>query len=330
MRRHGKLFEAICNKDNLRLANKKARLGKTHYRDVKLVDNNLEHYIDKLHESLIDKTFTTSPYRVFKKQCGQKLRTIHSLPYFPDRIVQHAIMQIVEPILVRTFIRDTFQSLKGRGTSDCRKRVEKALDESLYVLKLDINQFYPSIDNKILKTIVRRKIKCEGTLELLDDIIDSTKGLPIWNYSSQILGNFYLYGLDHYAKDTLHIKYYFRYCDDIVVFADKNIILEYKYRLFDYLQSLKLEIKNTWQIFPLKERPLDYVGYIFHHNKTRIRRTTKANFIEKARFIKRNHKKLSRTHMVSSLMSYSGHMKYANCRGLWNRYVDSELIAKLK
>lgn len=332
MKRHNNLFEDICNKDNLRLAHKKARRGKTKYREVKLIDKDLDLYIDKLHDTLISGTFNTSKYTIFTKQCGRKVRTIYSLPYFPDRIVQHAIMQVVEPILVKTFIRDTFQSLKGRGSSDCRKRVEKAIkicNDDTYVLNFDIKQFYPSVDNDLLKLMIRSKIKCSKTLILLDNIIDSTRGLPIGNYTSQILGNFYLNRFDHYAKEVLKIKNYFRYCDDIVVLATREGAHIYKDKLFDALKSLKLTVKDSWQIFPLAKRPLDYVGFVFGRN-TKLRRSTKVNFKNKVRYLKRNCRKVSGAHAHSSLMSYRGHFKYTNARGLWNKYIDPEIRAKLK
>lgn len=333
MKRYGNLFEKICSMENILLAHQNARKGKTNYREVQKIDKNPEQYARLIKEMLETKKFTTSDYEVFWKNCGTKNRKIYKLPYFPDRIVQHAIMQILEPIFTKTFIRDTFQSIKGRGTHDCRKRLTKAIQkcktDDVYVLKFDIKKFYPSIDNDIMKTIVRKKIKCKDTLWLLDNIIDSTTGLPIGNYSSQILGNLYLSELDHYAKETLGIKHYFRYCDDIVILSNsKEKCHEYKNKLFQKVKNLNLSIKENWQIFPLEKRPIDFVGWRFSKESISLRKTTGKNFSRKTKYIKRNHKTIDPTHAISSIMSYWGQFKYVHSKKLWYKHIDNELIVK--
>lgn len=331
MKRYNDLFNKICNYENLKLAHQNARKGKTNYSEVKQVDADPEKYIKKLHQLLVSGSFTTSKYTVFNRQCGNKRRTIYRLPYFPDRIVQHAILQIVEPLLIPTLIRDTFQSIKNRGTHDCRKRVQKAIDqatEDAYVLKFDIHKFYPSIDNTILKQIIRKKIKCKNTLVLLDNIINSAQGLPIGNYTSQILGNIYLSGLDHYAKEMLGIKHYFRYCDDIVVLSSKEYCILHKEFLFDYITQLNLSVKSDWQIFPIASRPLDFIGYVFSKQTTKLRKQTSKNFLQKINFIKRNHKRLNQKSAISSIMSYWGYVKYSNSKILWKKHIDNEIKSK--
>ena len=331
MKRYGNLFRKICGIDNLMLAHQNARRGKSSYKEVQMIDKNPQYYAEILQKMLINREFTTSDYQVFWKDCGTKERWIHKLPYWPDRIVQHAIMQILEPIFISTMIRDTFQSLKGRGTHDARQRIQKAVrsNDTVYCLNLDIKKFYPSVDNDLIKQIVRRKIKCKETLHLLDDIIDSTKGLPVGNYSSQILGNVYLTGLDHYMKETLRVKHYYRYCDDIVVFSEtKEELHEIKEKLFEAIKELKLEIKSSWQLFPIASRPLDFVGWVFSKDKTRLRKRTAKRFEKKCLFIKKNHQQLNILHKQSSVMSYWGQMKYTNAKCLWKKNIDEELLNK--
>src|SRR5690606_9941326 len=112
----------------------------------------------------------------------------------PDRIVHHAIMIVCGDFWEKSLIRDTFQSLGGRGTSDARKRVQRFIQRNKpkYYLQIDISKYYPSINNNILKEVICKKIKCKRTLDLLYDIIDSCEGVPIGNYLSQIFGNLYL------------------------------------------------------------------------------------------------------------------------------------------
>lgn len=331
MKRHGNLFEKICDIDNIILAHQNARKGKSSYREVQKIDVNPKYYAEKIRALLLSKQFTTSKYEIFWRDCGTKQRYIYKLPYYPDRIVQHAILQILEPIWMPTLIRDTFQSLRGRGTHDARQRVQKAVrnSNSTYFLKFDIEKFYPSIDNKLMKQIIRKKIKCKDTLWILDNIIDSTKGLPVGNYSSQILGNLYLSGLDHCAKEVLKIKHYFRYCDDIVVLADdKETCHSMKQKLFAFVKTLNLKIKSNWQVSQIEERGIDFVGWVFRKFTTRIRKRTAKRFIAKIRVIKRNHRAYSPVSAMSSMASYWGQFKYANAMCLWKKHVDAELKNK--
>lgn len=332
MKRYGNLFEKICDIDNLLLAHQNARLGKSSYKEVQMVDKNPRYYAEKLRDLLLSKKFTTSKYQVFWKDCGTKQRYIYKLPYWPDRIVQHALMQIVEPIFTRTLIRDTFQSIKGRGTHDCRKRLQKAIEnikEDSYVLNFDIKQFYPSVDNQLLKVLVRHKIKCKDTLWLLDDIINSTKGLPVGNYSSQILGNLYLSVIDHYAKETLRIKHYFRYCDDIVIIADtKEQCNLFKKKLFSIVDRLKLTVKSNWQVFPFSTRAVDFIGWVFSKSRVRLRKRTARRFTNKVMMIKKNHRRILPTHAVCSIMSYWGQFKHINSKRLWKQHIDKEFMNK--
>ena len=157
-----------------------------------------------IHDMLKNLTFKNSPYQVFlKKTESGKIREIYKLPYFPDRIIHHCIMQIMEPIWFPTLIRDTYSSIKGRGIHDGVNRVKKALRDETgtrYCFKMDIKKFYPSVDHNVLKRVIRKKIKDRDLLWLLDEIIDSTKGLPIGNYLSQYFGNLYLSELYHWVK----------------------------------------------------------------------------------------------------------------------------------
>lgn len=131
-------------------------------------------------------TYRTSTYKTFTIY-EPKERIIFKLPFYPDRIVHHAIMNILEPIWVSIFINNTYSCIKGRGIHKAVRDIQqdlKDIDGTKYCLKLDIKKFYPSIDHDVLKSIIRKKIKDEKLLNLLDGIIDSTDGVPIGNYLS--------------------------------------------------------------------------------------------------------------------------------------------------
>lgn len=150
---------------------------------------------------------------------------------------------------------------------------------------MDITKFYPSIDHNILKSIISRKIKDTKVLEILYEIIDSVngingiygKGVPIGNYLSQYFANLYLTGFDHWCKEELKCRYYYRYADDIVILGEskahlRNVLVAIKL----YLKHvLKLGVKGNYQIFPVESRGIDFVGYVFRHDYIRVRKGIK-------------------------------------------------------
>jgi retron-type reverse transcriptase len=193
-------------------------------------------------------------------------------------------MNVLEPILFSTFTSDTFSCIKGRGIHGAAKAVKIALknnENTKYCLKLDIKKFYPSINHDILKSIIRRKFKDKDLLWLLDEIIDSTEGVPIGNYTSQYFANLYLTYFDHWVKEVLKVKHYFRYADDIVIFSsDKKNLHLILSNIRDYLNfKLSLTIKENYQIFLVSSRGVDFVGYVFYHTHTLLRKSIKKAFV---------------------------------------------------
>lgn len=282
MKRHSNLYGKIISLGNLRLADINARKGKSKQIEIYKHIKNGEENLLNLHETLLNSDFKTSKYRTFKINEGKE-REIKSLPYFPDRIVQHAILNILEPIFVGVFTADSYSCIEGRGVHKASYKLRKALraDKPQYCLKLDIQKFYPSIDNEILKTLIRLKFKDKQLLKLLDNIIDSTKGVPIGSYLSQFFANFYLTYFDHWVKEDLKIKHYFRYSDDIIVLCDcKKELHEIRLKISDYLSNnLKLTVKENYQVFPIKSRGIDWVGYVHYPSHTLVRKRIKLNFI---------------------------------------------------
>lgn len=311
--------------ENIRLAHENAKKHKTKYEDVRIVDSNLEFYLKQIQEMLVKKTYKTSPYVTFKRNFNGKEREIFKLPYFPDRIVHHCIMQVIEPIWRRCLIRDTYSSIKGRGIEDGRKRILRAIKDeknTKYCLKLDIHKFYPSINHNILKDVIRKKIKCRDTLQLLDSIIDSTKGVPIGNYLSQYFGNVYLCSLDHLLKEHYKVRYYYRYCDDLILFASEKGRLRYLLKkLINYCKYLKdLSVKSNYQIFPLSIRGLDFLGYRFFRHYILLRKRIVQNFKKKLVYVRKNYKKMTPEKIINGIMSYYGWMTHANSYNLMRKY----------
>lgn len=321
--------------DNIREAHRNAKKGKSHYREVKMVDADPERYFKRIHYMLKNKSFHNSRYKVFKRFDSGKIREIYKLPYFPDRIVHHCIMQIVEPIWINTLIQNTFACIKRRGIHKAVKKMKEALRDETgtkHCLKCDVKKFYPSINHIVLKDIIRKKIKDSNLLWLLDEIINSAPGIPIGNYLSQHFGNLYLSEIDHKMKEELRCKYYFRYCDDIVILhQNKKFLHEVKNQLVDWLADLELELKENWQIFPVDDRSIDFLGYRFFHGYTLLRKNTATAFKRRMNLLKNHHNKMISISKISTVMSYYGWMKHANCLNLTRKYIDmnvKDLIRK--
>ena len=299
MQRLGNLYDRIISLENLRLADQRARKGKLNTYGVKVHDRHVEEDLLALHEALKAGTYKTSEYSTFFIY-EPKEREIFRLPYFPDRIVHHAVMNILEPVWVSVFTADTYSCIKGRGIQAAADKLRNVIDRDkpgcAYCLKIDIRKFYPSIDHDILKRIVRRKIKDTRLLTLLDEIIDSADGLPIGNYLSQFLANLMLAYFDHWVKEVKRVRYYFRYADDIVVLHSEKRFLRGLLADFEsYLSTrLCLEVKDNKQIFPVAKdhkdstgRGIDFLGYVFYHNETRLRKSIKQNFCRKVAKLKK-------------------------------------------
>lgn len=315
MKRINNLYQQICSIENLQLADAIAQMGKGKQYGVIRHNKNAEANILKLNEMLVNKTFRTSAYTTFKVY-EPKEREVFRLPYFPDRIVHHAIMNILEPIFVAMFTADTYSCIKGRGVHKAARAIRSALKDEAntqYCLKLDITKFYPSINHQILKDLLLRKFKDCDLLSLLFEIIDSTPGLPIGNYLSQYFSNFYLTGFDHWLKEKIGVQYYFRYADDMAIFAgNKAQLHEWLALIKDYLQNkLKLQVKGNYQIFPLDVRGLDMLGYRFFRKHTLIRKRIKQNF---ARAVKKRKG-------VATIAAYLGWAKHCNSKHLVKKLV---------
>jgi len=328
MKRYGNLFEKIVDVKNILEAHKNAKKGKRHYAEVKRFEERPYHYARNIRRMLIEKRYTPSPYVSMHIKDRGKPREILKTRYYPDRIIHHALMQVVQPILEETYIKDTYQSIMGRGTHKAIERVKSWMKDEVatrYCLKIDIRKFYPSVDNETLKALFRKKIKCKETLCLLDTLVDSSKGLPIGNYTSQTLANYYLSFFDHFVKEVLHVKHYARYADDMVFFSDSKENLHVKLEAIRaYLKTLKLEIKGNWQVFETRGRGLDFLGYRLFGNYALLRKKM-ATKIKRA-FLK----PIKSAKDISMVMSYLGWTKIASAYNFLRVVLTQQIKEKIR
>lgn len=330
MKRSGNLYDKICDLDNLYLACSKAKKGKSKSYGVIHFEKNLAENMQQIRNELINETYKTSDYDVFTIT-DPKERIIYRLP-FHDRVVQHAIMNILEPIWTSVFISHTYSCIKGKGIHGALKHIRrdlKDIDNTTYCLKMDIRKFYPSIDHEIMKVIIRKKIKDVRLLRLLDGIIDSAPGLPIGNYLSQFLANLYLSYFDHWLKEEKQVKYYYRYADDLVILgSDKSHLHSLRNEIGKYLNDrLKLELKDNYQVFPVAARGIDFVGYVFYHGHIRLRKRIKKNFCRRTAKLNKR-KNITPKEYRMAICSWIGWTKYCNSLNLIKTIVKNEDVLR--
>lgn len=296
------VYHLIYDSRNIVNAQYKAQLGKRDRTEIKRFNDNLLENLMSLYTSLKDETFSPGEYRI-KTIYEPKERIIMIAPFFPDRIVHHCIINVLGEFWTNILISNTYACIKGRGIHKCMEDVNKALlsDKrgTKYCLKIDIRKFYDNVDHGCLKKIIRYTIADDQLLRLLDKIIDSNGkdvGLPIGNYTSQYLANLYLAYFDHFVKEDLKVKYYYRYMDDIVVLSGSKDEL---HNILDmmglYLAAeLKVEIEPNWQIFPVDSRGIDFVGFVQNHYGILLRKSILKRFYAKFN-------KISRTHEIDDM-----------------------------
>ena len=234
-------------------------------------------------------------------------------------------MNVLEPIWVSVFNKNTYSCIKNRGIHKCAKDVKQALkqdpDGTRYCLKIDVRKFYPSIDHETLKKVVRRKIKDVRLLALLDEIIDSTDGVPIGNYLSQYFANLFLAYFDHWLKEEKRVKYYWRYADDIVILApNKDTLHELLHDIRAYLRdNLKLSVKRNYQVFPVDSRGIDFLGYVFYHSHTLLRKAIKQKLCRRVAKLNKRKNAPTKESYKQQICSWWGWCKYCDSINLMNK-----------
>lgn len=325
MKRVGYIYDKILDLDNLKVAIMKSSLGKRDQGRVKRIIEDIDSYALKIQTMLKNKTYVPSEYTIktIKDGAHAKERTIYKPNYYPDQIIHWALMLQIEPIISRGMYEYTCGSVPKRGTSFGQKTLRKWLDKdkrnTKYCLKMDISKFYPSVKNEILKQHFRRVIKDNDCLWLIDKIIDSAKGLPIGNYTSQWFSNFFLQGLDHFIKEEIRVKYYIRYVDDLVLLGpNKKTLHRAKDEIADYLISIGLSLKGNWQVFRVDCRDIDFLGFRFYRDKTILRKRNALRIRRRCRKI--NKKSTLNYADASAVISYWGWLKRSDS---YNFYHDT-------
>ena len=300
------LYPEITAFGNLYRAWKKAARGKRSKQAASAFELKLEDELIRLQRQLQSQTWQPGGYTSFRIH-DPKPRLVSAAP-FRDRVVHHALCNIIEPLFERTYIHDSYANRRGKGTHAALARAQKFMCRYPYVLQCDIRQFFPSIDHEILESILARKIIDPQTLWLIHQIIQSgegvlqdeykmvwfpadnlfsclrPRGLPIGNLTSQFWANVYLNELDQFVKRHLRCTAYLRYVDDFLLFADsKPALWHYKGEIVHFLGKLRLTLHDrSSTVFPVKNG-VGFLGFRLYPDYRRLKRKNGINFCRRLR-----------------------------------------------
>lgn len=334
MKRQAGLFERIIRFDNLLLAARKAAQGKRHKPSVARFEFHLEQELLVLAQELEDLTYQPGSYFTFEIY-DPKRRRICAAPY-RDRVVHHAVCNVLEPHFERRLIFDTYACRPGKGSHAAIQRAQHFARQHGYFLKCDIHKYFDSVDHGMLKTLLTRLFKDTSLLALLQRIIEHAppgaragKGLPIGNLTSQHFANLYLGELDHHLKDRLSIKGYLRYMDDLLLFADdKPSLHRWLADIQRFLhEKLRLNLKDkATRVAPVSEG-IPFLGFRIYPGVIRLNQRTLRRFRRQVRGREKAYRagRLTTEELADSVASLFAHIAHADSLQLRRQTTEDSL-----
>ncbi len=334
------IWQSILDWENLLLAYRKARRRKRKLSEIQQFGFDLEYELSEIRQQLQQKIYQPGVFRQFQVH-DRKIRLISAAP-FRDRVVQHALMNRVEPELDRQFIVDSYASRKNKGVHAAIRQYRIWANRYSYALKIDISRYFDSIDHHILKQKLTRLIADPDILWLFSTIIDSSPwpqrpsivkapddnlidlmerniGLPLGNLTSQFLGNVYLNDLDHFIKETLHIPAYLRYVDDMILLGDsKPQLWQWCAAIEQFLAQERIGIHPRKKMLVPVASGLDVLGYRVFPHTIRLGRGSGYRFRRKLKHLANAYRmnRMTLAEIKPHVTGWLGHARQANSRGL--------------
>lgn len=334
MKRVGFLCNKMLNKELIKQVIEDAAKGKHKRPDVQKALENLEKTIDQIYDLVLHDSYVpTKPHNVtIHDQSSNKLRVIGVVPFYPDGIMHRLATEVMKPVLMRGMYAHSCASIPNRGNAHASRYLKKALKHhtnSKYCAKLDIKQYYPSLKPENVIKALSRKIKDKKFLNLVYRIISSNsenqEGMTIGFYINQWLANFYLEPLDHAIIAMDGVVSYVRNMDDMIILGRNKKKLHRAVDMIRWiLRDMGLRLKENWQVFKVDSRGIDFVGYVFHHGYTTLRKRNFLKLTKQSRRLykyKRNHKNIS-FHQAAGLISRTGQLVHCDGANIKNAYLD--------
>jgi RNA-directed DNA polymerase len=346
MKRCGNLWPAVTDFDNLLRAARQAQQGKRFRGNVLEFNFALEQELLTLQAQLQQQTYQPGGYRTFEIR-DPKPRLISAAPY-RDRVVHHALCNVIVPRLEPTLIHHTYANRLGYGTHRALKQFTHWARKYRYCLQCDIQKYFPSIDHEILKALIRERIKCPDTLWLIDLIIDASndqppvmeyfpgddlltpvqrrKGLPIGNLTSQFFANLYLNPFDHFVKRQLKLKHYLRYVDDFAAFCDdRQTLADARIAMEEHLATLRLKLHPIKsQLFETRHGA-NFVGFRILPDRIRVRNDNLRRARKRMKHLQREYAagNITLKPLVQRLQSWEAHLMHGDTHRLRRKLFDA-------
>lgn len=347
---HFVMYTQLCSWNNLWLAYRKAAKGKRGHPNVAAFEYHLEDNLLSLQAELESFTYRPGAYTSFYIH-EPKRRLISAAP-FRDRVVHHALCNLIEPIFERLFIPDSYANRVGKGTHRALDRLQAFARRYPYVLQCDVQQFFPSIDHALLRAELSRRVADPGVIWLIDRILESgvgvlsevyqmvyfpgddlfsalrRRGLPIGNLTSQFWANVYLNPFDHFVKRQLGCKAYLRYVDDFALFADnKDTLWEWRRAIEGRLRRLRLTLHPGAHPRPVTEGT-PFLGFVLYPEKRRLKRRKGIHYRRKLRALLKAYRQgaVPLEEVTASVQGWVNHVRYGNTVGLRKAMLNRLLL----
>ena len=329
MKRIGNLFEQFIAFPNLLQAYYKARKGIRRNQENSFFFVNLEAELLQLQEELQNLTYAPQPYRYFQIY-DPKERTI-SVAAFRDRVVHHALVNVLEPIYEKRFIHDSYATRKGKGTHAAILKAQKMLREHSWFLKSDVDKYFESISQERLLAILAHKIKDKQLLDITARIIrnggSQGYGLPIGNLTSQFFANVYLNELDSFVKKELKVKRYIRYMDDFVLFAPNKQVLKIQLQAIQQflVTDLELRLKSSATFVNQASNGLTFLGKRIYPQMIRLARPNLVRMLRRMSIREQEWKQgeINEETYLDSMNSYWACLSFGDTFGLRSNLASS-------
>lgn len=340
MKRTGNLWAQLVSFENLRTAARRALKGKRSSSKACLFHLDLERNLLGLQDELIGGDYRPGSYRTF--WISDPKRRMISVAPFRDRIIHHALVQVLEPAFENRFIHHSYACRRGRGTHAALNTFREWARSSRYLLKMDIRKFFPTIDHRILKDRINSVIKDPQVLQLCDILIDSSNaqerllqhfpgdalltplerrvGLPIGNLTSQFFGNVYLDQLDQFVTARLGVRRYLRYGDDFAIcHPDKACLRDLRYHIAEFLGTLRLRLNEGKSRVRRLSEGVEFLGFVHLPDRVRLRSENVRRMRQRVRRLLAGHASgqldFSRD-IVPSLQAWNAHAAHGDTWGL--------------
>ncbi len=347
------MYAQIASWDNLLLAYHRAAQGKRGQPNVAAFEHRLEDNLHQLRAELLDHSYRPGPYTSFFIH-EPKRRLISAAP-FRDRVVHHALCNLIEPIFERSFIADSYANRAGKGTHRALDRCQQFARRYPYVLQCDVRQFFPSIDHALLRAQLARRIACVETLGLIDLILSSgvgvlsemcdivyfagddllaalrPRGLPIGNLTSQFWANVYLNPFDHFVKRELRCRAYLRYVDDFLLFApDKATLWAWRAAIAGRLAGLRLVVHPAAQPRPVGEG-IPFLGFVVYPKRRALKRRVGVAYRRRFAALLGQYarREITLAQLDASVRGWANHARYANTTGLRRAVLSVRVIPRV-